>query len=286
MRDALRHYVHDLEVTTAAKQRLESELAIAGRIQLNMLPPGHAGSPAEGYELGAVLEPAREVGGDLFDHSADGERVFFLVADVSGKGVPAALFMARAKTLFEAAAARQLEPSAILAAVNRGLCRENEAGVYVTAACGVLELATGELCFACAGHEPPLRLCPGAVPAPLQTEGGAVLGLLDLAAFPQSRVRLSPGEAVFAFTDGVDEAFSPQGELFGKDRLLACLEPLAAAPVERVNRGVREAVAAFAGEARQSDDITVLTLRYLGPPGERPPGLERPRGNERSRATR
>ena len=277
MRDALRRYVHDLEVTTAAKQRLESELAIAGRIQMDMLPPRRAGSPAEGYELGALLDPAREVGGDLFDHFAEGGRVFFLVADVSGKGVPAALLMARAKTLFEAAAVRQRDPADILATVNRGLCRENEAGMYVTAACGVLELGTGELCFACAGHEPPVRLCPRTAPALLQTEGGTVLGLFELARFPQSRVCLAPGEAVFAFTDGVDEAFSPQGELFGKERLLACLAPLAAAPVERVNRAVREAVSAFAGTARQSDDITVLTLRYLGPPGERPPGgPERP----------
>ena len=103
MRDSLRRYVHDLEVTTAAKQRLESELAIAKRIQMDMLPARHAGSPAEGFELAALLEPARPVGGDLFDHLAADGHVFFLVADVSGKGVPAALFMVRAKTLFEAA---------------------------------------------------------------------------------------------------------------------------------------------------------------------------------------
>ncbi len=266
MRDALRRYVRDLEAATAERQRLESELLIARRIQMEMLPPGRAGSPAEGYELAARLDPAREVCGDLFDHFAEGGRVFFLVADVSGKGVPAALFMARAKTLFEVSAARQSEPSAILAAVNRGLCRENEALVYVTAACGVLELASGELCFACAGHQPPVRLCAGAAPVPLHTEGGTVLGLLESAAFPQSRVRLAPGEAVFAFTDGVDEAFDPQGELFGTARLLDCLARLAAEPVERINDSVRQAVSVHAGPARQSDDITILTLRYLGAP--------------------
>ncbi len=266
MRDALRRYVHDLEVTTSAKQRLESELAIAGRIQMSMLPSPGAGSAAEGYELHALLDPAREVGGDLFDHFTEGGRVSFLVADVSGKGVPAALFMARAKTLFEVTAARQREPSAILAAVNGGLCRENEAGVYVTAVYGVLELATGEICLACAGHDVPLRLCPGAAPAPLQLEGGPVLGLLEAAAFPQSRLRLEPGEAVLAFTDGVGEAFDERGELFGTERLLAALGPLTAAPVERINRAVRERVSAFAAGARQSDDITLLTLRYLGPP--------------------
>ena len=265
MRDALRRYVHDLEVTTAAKQRLESELAIAKRIQMDMLPSRQAGSPEEGYELAALLEPARQVGGDLFDHLASAGHVFFLVADVSGKGVPAALFMARAKTLFEAAAARQRDPSALLAEVNRGLCRENEAGMYVTAVCGVVELATGELCFACAGHEPPVRLGRGAPPLPLETEGGTVLGLLDGAAYPQTRVCLSPGEAVFACTDGVNEAFDADGALFGTPRLLDCLASLAAAPPEAVNAGVRDAVRAFAGAARQSDDITALTLRYRGP---------------------
>jgi sigma-B regulation protein RsbU (phosphoserine phosphatase) len=265
MRDALRRYVHDLEVTTAAKQRLESELAIAKRIQMDMLPSRQAGSPEEGYELAALLEPARQVGGDLFDHLASAGHVFFLVADVSGKGVPAALFMARAKTLFEAAAARQRDPSALLAEVNRGLCRENEAGMYVTAVCGVVELATGELCFACAGHEPPVRLGRGAPPLPLETEGGTVLGLLDGAAYPQTRVCLSPGEAVFACTDGVNEAFDTDGALFGTPRLLDCLARLASATPEVVNAGVRDAVRAFAGAARQSDDITALTLRYRGP---------------------
>ena len=265
MRDALRRYVHDLEVTTAAKQRLESELAIASRIQMDMLPERRAGSPADGYELAALLDPAREVGGDLFDHFAADGHVFFLVADVSGKGVPAALFMVRAKTLFEAAAARQRDPSALLAEVNRGLCRENDAGMYVTAVCGVVELATGELCFACAGHEPPVRLCPGAPPRPLETEGGTVLGLLEVAAFPQTRVRLAPGDAVFAFTDGVAEAFDGQERLFGTPRLLDCLAAVADAPVEAINATVREAVRAFAGDARQSDDITMLTLRYRGP---------------------
>lgn len=266
MRDALRRYVRELEATTAAKQRLESELAIASRIQVDMLPPARAGSPAEGYELAALLDPAREVGGDLFDHFAADGHVFFLVADVSGKGVPAALFMARAKTLFEAAATRQREPAALLAEVNQGLCRENQAGMYVTAACGVLELATGELRFACAGHPPPLRLRPAAAPSPLVTEGATVLGLIDGAVFPQTRVGLSPGDAIFAFTDGVDEAFDAEGALFGTPRLLDCLAALSAAPAEEITTRVRAAVRSFAGAARQSDDITVLALRYLGPP--------------------
>jgi sigma-B regulation protein RsbU (phosphoserine phosphatase) len=263
MRDALRGYVHDLEVTTAAKERLESELKIARRIQMDMVPRPSAGGREEGYELSALLEPARDVGGDLYDHFAEGGRVFFLVADVSGKGVPAALFMARAKTLFEATAARLVDPGAILAEVNHGLCRENESGMYVTGVCGVLETAGGELTFACAGHSPPIHLRGDGPPEPFHAEGGALLGLIEEAAFPLNRVRLAPGEGIVAYTDGVSEAFDAAGELFGDERLMRALAPVSRQEASQVTLAVREAVRDFVNGATQSDDITVLTLRYL-----------------------
>jgi sigma-B regulation protein RsbU (phosphoserine phosphatase) len=266
MRASLRRYIHDLEATTAAKQRLEGELAVARRIQMDMLPAAAAGGPAEGYELAALLEPARAVGGDLYDHRAVDGRVFFLVADVSGKGVGAALFMARAKALFEAWAARRSDPGEILAGVNQGLVRENDAGMYVTAVCGWLEVASGGISFACAGHEPPLFVPRSGPPAALVAEGGPVLGLLDAVAFPGNRVRLAPGDAVLAFTDGVGEAFDEDGGLFGSERLLAAVASSPSHEPAAVNTAVREAVRAFAGGARQSDDITILTLRYTGAP--------------------
>lgn len=266
MRDALRGYVHDLEVTTAAKERLESELKIARRIQMDMVPRGSAGGREEGYELSALLEPARDVGGDLYDHFAEGGRVFFLVADVSGKGVPAALFMARAKTLFEAIATRLGDPAETLAEVNHGLCRENESGMYVTCVCGVLDTASGELAFACAGHEPPIHLLCDGPPEPFHAEGGTVLGLVDGASFPLNRVRLAPGEGIVAYTDGVSEAFDAAGGLFGEERLLAALAPLGQEQASQVTVAVREAVRRFVNGAAQSDDITLLTLRYLKAP--------------------
>lgn len=266
MRDALRRYVHDLEATTAAKQRLEGELQVARRIQMDMLPRPRKGSPAEGYELAATLEPARAVGGDLYDHRTIGGRVFWLVADVSGKGVGAALFMARAKALFEAWSARRGDPAEILLEVNRGLSRENDAGMFVTAVCGWLDVATGGLTYACAGHEPPLLVPPQGPPAALAGEGGPVLGLLDAVAFPVNAVRLAPGEAILAYTDGVGEAFDEEGDLFGLERLEGAVASAASRDPEALNAAVREAVRAFAGAARQSDDITILTLRYWGPP--------------------
>ena len=266
MRSSLRRYIHDLEATTAAKQRLEGELAVARRIQMDMLPAPTSGGAAEGYELAAVLEPARAVGGDLYDHRAFGGRVFFLVADVSGKGVGAALFMARAKALFEAWAARRSDPAEMLVEVNRGLVRENDAGMYVTAVCGWLDVTTGEVVFACAGHEAPVRIPCDGPPSPLVAEGGAILGLLDEVAFPANAVLLAPGDALLAYTDGVGEAFDQVGGLFGVERLLAAVESSPSHDPQALNASVREAVRAFAGGARQSDDITILTLRYCGPP--------------------
>ena len=229
MRASLRRYIHDLETTTAAKLRLEGELEVARRIQMDMLPAATSGGPADGYELAAVLEPARAVGGDLYDHRTVDGRVFFLVADVSGKGVGAALFMARAKALFEAWAARRSDVAEMLVEVNHGLVRENDAGMYVTAVCGWLDVITGEIAFACAGHEAPVRVPRAGPAAPLAAEGGPVLGLLEAVAFPTNVVRLAPGEAILAYTDGVGEAFDEAGDLFGVERLLAAIESRARA---------------------------------------------------------
>ncbi|HET7293511.1 MAG TPA: SpoIIE family protein phosphatase [Vicinamibacteria bacterium] len=264
MRDSLKAHIQDLRNTTAAKERLESELRIARRIQADMLPQPLAGGPGEGYELAATLVPARAVGGDLFDHFRAGASLHFLVGDVSGKGVGAALFMARAKTLFETVAAHTSDPAAVLAELNRRLSAENDAGMYVTAVLGNLDLTSGELTFALAGHEAPVRLSGGSVPEPVRAEGGPVVGLLDAAAFPLNRLRLAAGEAIVLYTDGVPDARNPADELFEAPRLISALGPVAAEPAGRVTEGLLAAVRAFAGGAPQADDITILTLRYLG----------------------
>lgn len=264
MRDSLKEYIRDLRETTAAKERLESELKVAKRIQIDMLPRPSAGGPAEGFDLEATLVPARTVGGDLFDHFQEGGRVFFLVGDVSGKGIPAALFMARTKTVFEAMAAREGDPGRVLDRVNRSLCRDNAAGMFVTAVLGVLDLASGEVTFASAGHDPPL-LVPASGEAKLVAgEGGRVLGLIEASDFPVNRLRLGPGEALVLYTDGVSEAQDGRGGFFGAERLVSTAASLRGAPPAALTAGVLGAVRAFAGDAPQSDDITILTLRYLG----------------------
>jgi sigma-B regulation protein RsbU (phosphoserine phosphatase) len=265
MRDSLKVHIRHLQETTAAKERLESDMRAAHRIQSDMLPPPTAGGASEGYELAAVLVPARAVGGDLFAHFQHGRRVFFLVGDVSGKGVAAALFMARATTLFDTVAATEHDPGAVLATLNRGLCRQNDAGMYVTAVCGVLDLDRRAVSFATAGHEPPVlvRGTDGRCD-PLETEGGRILGLIEGGDYPVSTVTLGAGDALVMYTDGVSEAQDPAGDFFGAERLLAATTRHARGPASALTSGLLQDVKTFAATAPQSDDITVMTVKLTG----------------------
>jgi sigma-B regulation protein RsbU (phosphoserine phosphatase) len=262
MRDSLRDHVRELQQATAARERLDSELRVARRIQFDMLAEPHASG--QGFELSAALVPARAVGGDLYDHFLRGGRLFFLVGDVSGKGVAAALFMARARALLQSIAAREPEPGAMLAQLNRGLCTENEAGMYLTAVLCALDPRSGDLAFACAGHEPPVRVPVHGAPVPLRTEGGPVLGLLDAGDFPVDHVALASGDTLVLYSDGVSEAQDKAGEFFGPDRLRAAVVGAGQAGTTPVAERLLGAVRAFAGEAPQSDDITVLVARFVG----------------------
>ena len=263
MRDSLKEYIRNLRETTAAKERLEGEMRAARRIQADMLPAPAAGGEAAGYELAAILEPAREVGGDLFDHFEHDRRVFFLVGDVSGKGVAAALFMARTKTLFDAIATSERDPGAVLATLNRSLCRQNKAGMYVTAVSGVLDLDRHTVTFATAGHEPPIVVSVSGRHGPAETEGGRVLGLIEDGFYPVSTLTLESGDALMMYTDGVSEAQNAAGEFFGIERTLSAVALNAAGPASAITAGVLQDVKAFAGSAPQSDDITVLTVRLV-----------------------
>jgi len=209
----------------------------------------------------AALVPARAVGGDLFDHFEQNRRVFFLVGDVSGKGVAAALFMARTKTLFDAVAAIEQNPGVVLATINRSLCQQNDAGMYVTGVCGVLDLETRTVTFATAGHEPPILVRNDSHPEPLETEGGGVLGLMEVGDYPISQRTLDKGDALVMYTDGVSEAQNSEGDFFGLDRLRDAMERHAAGSALVITTGLLQDVKAFAAAAPQSDDITILTLK-------------------------
>jgi sigma-B regulation protein RsbU (phosphoserine phosphatase) len=264
MRDSLKNNIRDLQITTAAKERLESELAIARKIQMDMLPEGEiGGGENDAFELSAKLVPARAVGGDLYYHLRADGRLYFLVGDVSGKGVPAALFMARTKTLFETISVREGDVGAALTEVNKSLCKENEAGMFVTVIAGVLDTSTGELVCAAGGHDPP-ALIPGREGKPrfVEIDGGPVLGLLEGLDFPTNRLMLAPGDTVVLYTDGVPEALNEDEDFFTGERLLEVLSRLGPSEASRISDTVMSAVKDFAGKAQQSDDITVMALRY------------------------
>jgi len=265
MRRSLRDYIQDLTRTTAAKERIESELEIARNIQMSFLPRRLTleGSDLP-VDLDAALLPAKAVGGDLYEFfwMDEGRRLFFAIGDVSDKGVPAALFMVVTKTLVKGFADQFLDPGEILYRVNNELCLNNDSGMFVTYLCGVLDLETGEVKFANAGHNPPLLARANGQHAWLKLAPGLVLGGIEDMVFPVSTVELKPGDSLLLYTDGVTEACNPENELFGEAALEATYAKIKTSPATEQVRAVFEAVHLHADGAEQSDDIAALVLRY------------------------
>jgi len=255
-----------LVAETAAREKIETELALAKELQRSMLPPAQAHDAAFGrYDVAAVLEPARAVGGDFFDYvvTADG-RLMFVIADVSDKGVPAALFMVRAHTLLRSLAGRLATPPDLLSAMNDALCADNDRCMFVTLACGALELASGRLEVANAGHEPALRVRADGRLDWLEVDNGPALGLIEGTPYPGAEFRLEAGDALVLYTDGVTEAFDPEKRAFGRDGLEIAVRDQAQASALDLCAGVIAEVRRFAGGAEQSDDITLLVVRWHG----------------------
>jgi sigma-B regulation protein RsbU (phosphoserine phosphatase) len=249
--------------------RVERELESARDIQLSMVPSAFPEpTPIHPVAIHATLQPARQVGGDLYDvFRPDPHTLCVVIADVSDKGAPAAIFMARAKTLVRMVATLLPTPGggvpgpeAIIGRVNQELCRDNPHGMFVTLFLGMLDVRTGELRFTNAGHPPPYRLTPDGAPEPLARGRGKPLGIRETFTYSSATVRLEPGEGLFLFTDGITEATDAAGDLFGEPRLEAVLGPLAAASPRTVVESVLAAVRAFEGVAPQSDDIAAIAL--------------------------
>jgi sigma-B regulation protein RsbU (phosphoserine phosphatase) len=243
------------------KQKFEASLRLAHDIQMGMLPKEFP-QPRE-FEIYATLRPARSVGGDLYDFRREGQYLWFAIGDVSGKGVPAALFMAVTKVLFGAAIENESSPAAALSTVNRGLCRDNAQGLFVTAFLGRLDVTTGELVYANAGHNPPYHLTADGRVATLPADTGLVLGVREDFEYRTERASLAPGDGLFAYTDGLSEALNPEGEEFGAARLEAYLRSATRGPATEVVQGAVRTLADFVGTAPQFDDTTILSVRYL-----------------------
>jgi len=269
MQLALKEYIANLKETTAAKERLESELKIARTIQMSFLPKHFPPFPEKKeFDLYATLVPAREVGGDLYDFFLlDDETLFFSVGDVSGKGVPAALFMAASKILMKGTVSRELNLAEALERVNQELCIDNEATMFLTFFGGLLNFKTGELLYTNAGHNPPLILRAGQKPAWLSLPEGTFLGVFEDSTYSTMSTFLEPGDTLLLYTYGVTEAMDSQDEAFSEELLRGLIESLSGAPPETMVREVVRSVQDFAGDAPQWDDITVLALRYKGRAG-------------------
>ncbi len=262
MRDKLVQHLAELAATTAAKQKLESELAIAQLIQRTMLPaPSHATTGPHPVRIDARVVPAKAVGGDLYTYFPLGpSRLGFAVGDVSDKGVPAALFMARTLTLLRTVGRDVAAPGEILARVNAELFPDNDECMFVTVFCGVLDLATGELAGASAGHEAPIVLRKDGTCETWTMQNGPPLGLAAEIDLPVSRRVLAPGETLLLYTDGVTDAADPAGRLLTGDGWLRLVRGLHPFPADLAGE-LLQRVQAFAQGAEQTDDITIFTLQ-------------------------
>ena len=261
----LNESIENLKATTAAKERIESELKIAHEIQMSMVPKIFPPFPERNeFDIFATLVPAKEVGGDLYDFFfLDDDHLCFAVGDVSGKGVPASLFMAVTKTLFRATAATSIAPGEILARLNAEICRDNESCMFVTFFCAVLNIRTGQVDFSNGGHNRPYHLHGGA-PQALENPGGRALGIAEQSRYASGRLMLAPGEALLLYTDGVTEAMDASETFYSDQRLKRFLASHGdSSPGQMIGDLVGE-VRQFVGAAAQSDDITVLALRYFG----------------------
>lgn len=253
------------QTTEAEKQMMEGELAAAREIQMSILPKIFPAFPnRKEFDLHALLEPAREVGGDLYDfYPLDENRLFFVIGDVSGKGVPASLFMAIAMTLFKVNAEGSSAPEKVITCVNDQLSRDNDAAMFVTTVCGILDLLTGEVKLANGGHNPPLILGHNSIRT-IAGEPSMVVGAMEGISYPLLTETLLPGETLVLFTDGVTEAMNGKNEPYGDERFQNELLKLCDRPVTEITHTILDDIRTFTGEAPQSDDITLFVLRYRG----------------------
>ena len=268
----LAHSVHQMEYDicknmeeiksmTAEKERISTELSVAAKIQSDMLPKDYPAFPdRKDFDLFATMTPAKEVGGDLYDYILlDPDHLMITVGDVSGKGVPAALFMGKCKVLIALYSLLGLQPKEILERANVQLCKGNESGLFVTVWLGIYTFSTGELKFANAGHPFPV-LYQNNEYSFLKTKPNFVLGSMEYMPYDEHSITLNKSDRIFIYTDGVTEATDSDNQLFGDERLLEAMKKTKHLTAPETLTKVREAIDEFVGTAEQFDDITMLTF--------------------------
>ena len=265
-------YIQEIIAITAETKRIGTELALATRIQADMLPNIFPAFPERpDFDIYATMDPAKEVGGDFYDFFLiDDNHLGLVMADVSGKGVPAALFMMISKILVQNYAMTGRSPAEVLRAVNDQICSNNREEMFVTVWFGILDTQTGKITAANAGHEYPALMPAGGQFELVKDKHGFVIGGMEGVRYREYELQLTPGAKLFLYTDGVPEATDANSELFGTERMLAALNAAPAAP-DGILKQVRAAVDGFVRDAEQFDDLTMLCLEYKGnPSGEKP----------------
>ena len=258
-------YVEQIQTITAEKDRIEVELNLAARIQQEMLPPADPVFDRSDFELCALMDPAREVGGDFYDYfMIDADHIALVIADVSGKGVPAAMFMTVSRTLIKTQTQYSRSPAEIFYAVNNQLCEDNKTALFVTVWMAIVELSTGNVVESNAGHEHPAICRAGGRFELVKQKHSPMLGGFPDLGFRDNTYKLNPGDQIFVYTDGVPEANDPQEKLFGTARMLDALNRNPDAPQKEQLKGLRESIREYADGAEQFDDITMLLFRYNG----------------------
>ena len=266
MEEQIETYISDITQITAERERINTELSLATRIQAAFVPhlfPPFPDRPE--FTLYASMDPAKEVGGDFFDFFLiDEDHLGLVIADVSGKGIPAALFMMASKIILQSCAMLGHSPAAILTKTNEAICSNNQEQMFVTVWLGILEISTGRLTAANAGHEYPMVKEPDGSFAPLKDKHGLVIGGMNGVRYLEYEIRLAPGAKIFVYTDGVPEATDANNELFGTARMIAALNDAKDETPEAILHSVRRAVNDFVQDAEQFDDLTMLCLEYKG----------------------
>lgn len=266
MTHEIKVYMEMLKETTAATERIESELRIAHSIQMNLVPKVFPPFPArDDFQLYAVLDPAREVGGDFYDFFLlDEQHLCIVIADVSGKGIPAALFMAVARTLIKSIAEDIASPGGMMERLNNELSKDNDTCMFVTLFCLVVHLPSGQCTFANGGHNLPMLVDHAGNVSKLPQTQGVLIGAMEDMIFAEATFHLQPGDKLFFYTDGVTEAENRMNAFYGENRLMSELGRLKDLDCSGMLTEMRASIAEFADGAVQSDDITMLAFHYKG----------------------
>lgn len=259
--------IEELTQLTAEKERISTELSLAAKIQMEMLPKGYPPFPDRtDFDLYATMNPAKEVGGDLYDYlMLDSDHLLLVVGDVSGKGVSAALFMAKCKELLNVYAKLSLSPKEIFENTNEHLCRGNDTGLFVTCWLGVFTFSTRELCFVNAGHPYPILYKKAEDNFSfLKEKPNLILAAMEGICYKEYKTTLQKGDRIFIYTDGVTEATDINEKLFGDDRLLETMQKTKNLDAPKTLETIRSDIDLFTGEAEQFDDITMMSFEWRG----------------------